>query len=55
MQVSKLLVTKEPSHAATVLVWYFNVVHLLDRWGALDVDFPYPEADGVPVQVGRPA
>ena len=55
MQVSKLLVAKEPGHAATVLVWYFNVVHLLDRWGALDVDFPYPEADGVPVQVGRPA
>ncbi len=56
MQVGKLLLDKEPGHAATVLVWYYNVVHLLDRWGALDPhDFPYPEADGVPVRVGRPA
>jgi hypothetical protein len=55
MQVGKLLLDKEPGHAATVLVWYFNTVHLLDRWGALDPDFPYPEPDGVPVQVGRPA
>jgi hypothetical protein len=55
MQVGKLLLDKEPGHAATVLVWYFNTVHLLARWGALDPDFPYPEADAVPVQVGRPA
>jgi hypothetical protein len=55
MQVGKLLLDKEPSHAATVLVWYFNVVHLLARWGALDPHFPHPEPDGVPVQVGRPA
>jgi hypothetical protein len=56
MQVGKLLLAKEPSHAATAVVWYYNVVRLLDRWGALDPDgFPYPEPDGVPVQVGRPA
>jgi len=56
MQVGKLLLDKEPGHAATVLVWYFNTVHLLDRWGVLDPHgFPYPEPDGVPVQVGRPA
>jgi hypothetical protein len=55
MQVGKLLLDKEPGHAATVLVWYFNTVHLLARWGALDPEFPYPEADAVPVQVGRPA
>lgn len=51
MQVGKMLLPKEPGHAATVLVWYFNTVHLLKRWGALDLDFPYPEPDGVPVQV----
>jgi hypothetical protein len=55
LQVGKLLIDKESGHAATVLVWYYNVVRLLDRWGAFDPDFPYPEPDEVPVQVGRPA
>ena len=56
MKVGKILLDKEPGHAATVLVWYYNTVRLLERWGVLDPHgFPYPEADGVPVQVGRPA
>lgn len=56
MTVGKLLLDKEPGHAATVLVWYYNTVRLLERWGALDPHgFPYPEPEGVPVQVGRPA
>jgi radical SAM superfamily enzyme YgiQ (UPF0313 family) len=54
-QAAKLLHGKEPVHLATAIIWYFNVVHLLDGWGVLDPESPYPEADEVPVQVGRPA
>jgi len=55
MQVGKRLLHKETGHTATILVWYYNTVRLLERWGALDPAWPYPEPGGVPVRVGRPA
>jgi len=53
-QTAKLLKAKEPVHLATSLLWYYNVVRLLDRWGVLDPDgAPYPQPEETPVDVGR--
>ena len=51
---AKALHGKEPVHLATAIIWYFNTVRLLDRWGVLDPDgTPYPDADDTPVQLRR--
>lgn len=51
---AKALRGKEPVHLATALVWFYNVVCLLQRWDLWQPDgAPYPEADDTPVQVRR--
>lgn len=53
-RAAKLLHGKEPVHLATAIIWYYNVVRLLDRWGVwLPDTAPYPQADPTPVQVGH--